>query len=495
MSNHTRYTFFFLFETHIETKAGKPIREPTPIHNEKYNIQHGIQFEEDKRLFRSKILTGKLDNWNYELQHSWQAILQLYTKAYHDDKSQALHYCQKALLGVALLVLEEGETVEQHLVEIPTENGQKLHFVKPKSGDFLFEVTKEGRETRACFYGFELRDQEDRQFKQNLQLSLAGSPSLAPLVLGELDPNPVLSVYALAYGDGSAKWNHILEEEVLWNSYSDRPSLLPTILARLLTAQWQFGRVDTDAKQLRGKLTQTNRSYANYADKDAEVRPYCAWTRQLEHHLQNMQVKNNEAIQVVSRVKGATRTLEINGKNLVKRLRQIQQKIEQNGWQISLQADGISRNIEWLPADDNLLLGRFYLNIQKLQDHQHYIEQLLDYLQGLQSKWRLYLEKRQTLSEEYLNTVGTILILLIAGGGVTLSSKNVTVSADDSVMYLVLAILLVPIGWRGLMWLTKQIYCLSHGLWIDNLREIIFCHPVLRWFQKINQNCTQQEDN
>jgi hypothetical protein len=91
------------------------------------------------------------------------------------------------------------------------------------------------------------------------------------------------------------------------------------------------------------------------------------------------------------------------------------------------------------------------------------------------------LAQRQTQAGETLNTLGTILILLLAGTGVTFNSKLIGVEVEEKLVYLMIAVLLVPLFLRMSKWLAKKMCCFFHGTRFDQ----VFCQRVFQWLNKL----------
>jgi hypothetical protein len=76
------------------------------------------------------------------------------------------------------------------------------------------------------------------------------------------------------------------------------------------------------------------------------------------------------------------------------------------------------------------------------------------------------LENRQTHVGEYLNTLGTILILLLAGSagtaGIIFNFKGGNIDLGAVNIWIVIALLLIPIWWRISSWVGKRFCCLFH---------------------------------
>ncbi|EDN67412.1 membrane protein [Beggiatoa sp. PS] len=481
-STHFEYVFFFLLRTSLLTEEGELLEEPSRLNfdSRKQTVkQHGIRFEQDKRLFlREATANQSLDNWALELQAGWQSLEALYAEQF-DSEEQARHYCQKALLGVALLILDEGASVAHHSVHITSQDKdyQVLRFNKPQSEEFLLNISKSGEAKQAVLHQFRPITPNGRPMPKSLQLLLADEkPQLAPMISGDFEPNSVFLVCGFTYG-GNDDWKNAVEQLLIQKGPANRPALLATIFARLIMGHWQFGRMNEEAKLWRSKLQQINHKYRNYANQDDGARPPCTRTRQLERQLQEMQAYQNEGRLLMSRLQGALQTLDVNGDNLATRLEQIRQV--QTDWQIRFDKSGEVDKIKWPPNNDEMpLLASFNLTINKLKDHVIYLKQQIDYLEGLQQQWLLFLRKRHTLSGEQLNTLITLFILLFAGAGATFSINRGSLGIDaenQTLMFIILAVVLIPIVWHFLGWFWRQLCCICYGTWFNKF----LCHNTL----------------
>jgi len=477
-TTHFEYVFYFLFKTSLLKADGNRWDEPAMFKLDQ--SQSGIPFEEDKRLFRHDVKPKEpLENWETHWLQGWQALNERYAKA-ADNPEEGRQYCQQALLGVALVILEDGDTVEPHSVTIAmteasntggADETQQLSF-KAKTDRPLLSLRKAGSEA-AHLYPF-IPTLGGKPFLKHRQLDwTSAGPVLVPMVDGELTPNPVFSVYAFSFG-GSL--DGLLEDKLVRAPLNRQP-LLSSVFARLIIGQWQFARIDTAAKLFRPQLQSRYTAYANYANQYGDARPRCASARLLESQLQEMQVLSNQATFLISRIDSALRTLEINGKNLTRRLAQLCQETPDNPWQLDLGAE--SGKIQWQPQEDldKPLLAEYYRRIRRLENHQVYLDAQVKYLNGLQQRWQIYLAQRRRKAGDDLNALLTIFILLVAGPGVTFNTKNLGLEVDAWVMYFILVVLLTPILWRIIGWMGKQLCCIFHDMAFDKL----LCRPIFQW--------------
>lgn len=404
---------------------------------------------------------------------------------------KAQRYCQNALFGVALVILEESDNIEQHTVTVPVMGADisQLRFVQVQDSEALFRLNITDFDTTASCYQFKPMTADGREFFKNLcvRLDNESTPYLAPLQNEEAATNPAFLVCGFSYGSHNPQWKTLVESILIGGgSHSTRSPLLSPMFTRLIMGQWQFMRIDEAAKQVRFLLQDRNTYYADYAHNSNEARPHCARTRLLENQLQEMHSLNTQAQFILSRIQGALQTLEINGDNLANHLQQIRRQAQPVNAQLQFQNDDTLKR-HWQSVEDEVpLLAIFQLSRRKLQDHQAYIEQQVKYLDALRDKWLLYLNKRKSQLGEYLNTLGTVLIFLLAGttGVVTLNvNKGILgLNFEDQRIYLVLiAVLLTPILWRFITWIAKGTCCIFHGTWLNRL----LCRPVIQWTQSM----------
>ncbi|HEC83799.1 MAG TPA: hypothetical protein ENI48_00935 [Thioploca sp.] len=499
VSQHAQfeYVFYFLFRTYLWQDNRRWDEPPLGLEtNKRHVLQHGIRFGEDKRLFRRNVDEGEpLENWAEHLTQKWQQICQVYAEAWGNQK-QAQQYCQQALLGVALLILDQGDSVEHHSVNVQVtgEDISTLQFAQPIESEALFRVNIDGFNQTASCHRFRAITSETRPFLKNLQLRLDNNtlPYLAPLQDSESAANAALLVCAFSFGSNVPEWTSSIRNVLIGRNsstgrvLSKQPPLLSTVFARLIMGQWQFMRIEFAAQNVRFRLQDRNAYYANYAHQGNEARPHCARTRLLEKQLQEMHSLDTQARFVISRIQGALQTIEINGDNLAKRLEQIRQEVQQLNAQLQFHL-GEAQKVRWQSSDDEIpILAVFKLSLIKLQDHQVYIAQQLKYLEALRDKWRLYLEKRKTQLGEYLNTLGTVLIFLLAGttGMVTLNVNKglLGLTFENPYIYLgLIALVLTPILWRITAWTAKRFCCIFYGTWLSRL----FCNPIAKWVESV----------
>jgi len=495
--NHSRnisfeYVFHFLFRTSVDN-----LKEPQRLGFEpdKRNVSaQGFRFEEDKRLFRRDVKRGEpLEKWGEHLRQSWLDICQVYAEAFGDEEL-ARQYCQLALQGVALLVLEDGDSLGQHVVTVPVKDKgiSELKIFQVFDSEELFRIHIAGFNKRATCYRLDAITSEDMPYSENLQLLLDEEqlPCLAPLIDSQAAPNSAFLVCGLTFGGVQPEeWQKKVESVLVGRGLSNRPSLLATVFTRLMMEKWQFMRIDKAADKIRALLQERNAYYMDYAHESDEMRPHCASTRLLERQLQDMHSLNTQARFAISRIQGALQTLDINGDNLAKRLEGIRQEIGGVNGKLSVHSGDKAQAVDWnLSSHEKMppLLAFFSLSIRRLQDHRVYLQQEAKYLEALRDKWLLYLDKRKTQMGEYLNTWGTILVFLFLGGTGTAVTLNVRKGflglpfAHETILFILFA-LSVPILWYFMKWVAKLFCCILYGTWLSRL----LCHPILRRVQSV----------
>jgi hypothetical protein len=418
--SHFEYVFYFLLRTYVPSADGRCWEEPAlGLETTQRTVsQHGVCFEDDKRLFRRDAQPGEpLANWANCLIRNWQSVCRVYAKAFGTEK-QAQAYCHRALIGVTLFILEDGDTLDYHIVKVDMAAPKtQLHFVPSISEQPLFRIQLEGFNKTAYFYHFKPITSENQPFRGNLQLDLKNSPHLVPLDTGEFASNPIFGVYGFSYGGDVKEWKDGVTRLLIRRGTLNRTSLLSTLFTRLIMAQWQFECIDETAQNLRIRLQSQNNIYHHYAKNYGNAHINCTGTHRLENQLQKMNRLHSETIQMFNRLQRALQTLEMNAENLAKRLEQIRQETEQVNWQIEFHL-GANKQVQWPQFHNEIpLLAIFNANIQKLHEHSVYLEQQLNHLNSLREIWRLYLETKRTRLSEYLILLIIVLIFLLIGIG------------------------------------------------------------------------------
>jgi hypothetical protein len=357
MSNNPsfEYLFYFLFRRDVQSSSGDLLDEPAGwLDDDK------ILFESDKCQFRYDVPRGEpLNKWTEHFQKGWQKLIK--------GDQQIEQYCHQAILGVALLILDDAD-VKHHTVNIALAN--KTHLLRFKAKHPLFHL--ENGDKKVALWEFEPMTEGGKPFGEHLQFDEINTV-LKPMESDELSQNPIFSVYGFEGVIESA-----LEKKLVKTPPSSkRHSLFSTTFTRLTVANWQFKRIDWAAKQLRPQLQAEKVKYANYANEYQDARPHCASTRQLEYQLQKIQIFCNDAVFLLSRIQSALKTLEINGKNFARRLEEIRHETPDNPWQLDF-----NEKIQLRAENELSVLMPFYRATRRLENHQVYIESQVKYLKA-----------------------------------------------------------------------------------------------------------------
>ena len=383
------------------------------------------------------------------------------------------------MLGVTLLILDDGDDLTNHKVYLELPKAPRLEF--KKSGDFLFSISDKNDVYSTACYSF-----NHPKINKNLRLSFADKPQFVPMQEDEFAANSIFLVCAFSFG-GDAKQKNVIEK-LLIEVEDGKAPLLAEIFTRLITEQWKFKYIDEIARTLRSNLRPVINKYNNYAVAEID----CTRTGILENNLQEMQASQNEANFLLSSLNGAIQTLDINAYNLATRLERIRNFAAQKNWQIYFHNKGIEALV-WSGDKksnyDEPLLAIFQLHIKNLKDHNIYLQQQIDHLTGLQARWRLYLSKRRSLSGEHLNTLMSLLIVLLAGSGASYTIGKVGIDIENQVLLgTVIIIAVAPIFWYFSGRFFKLLCCIFHGTGMYDLcgrfTKIINSIRFFRWFKR-----------
>jgi len=401
---------YFLFRTHF-WRDGELIEEPF---KGRFNSLHnnGVKIDEDKRLFRrnfdAKAQEKGLENWQQYLADSWKDILQHYTDAYaempdRNAKIKAQQFCEAAFYGVALLIMDEN--IARHKVNIPLridDVPHNLYFALPKLTTELLTIRdrdKQMPEIARC-YAFAL---DSKPTSDNYALKFEGNlPYLTAMQPQPTADNPILAVYAIQHSSGLSKlhpneilpWVDPFQDFFCVGEYG-QPALFVSLLPRLIMRQWQFQRIDSAAKSQRETLYKHNTIYRNKPDQYL----ICTNNRKLEQQLREIEQLRTDADYMKGRLRQAVRTLKITRTNLEHHL---QATKRQTRWQVT-----------WQFEASKPLLDDFSEEMNKLHDHQEYLQGEVTYLMGARHRWQAYLEGRRLEISERLNILGHVLVILI----------------------------------------------------------------------------------
>jgi len=399
---------YFLFRTHL-WRDGELIEESFKGRFDSLH-QNDVKIDEDKRLFRRnfdpKIQTEGLQNWQQYLADSWKDILQRYTDAYaeipaRNAEIKAKQFCEAAFYGVALLIMDENIVRHQVNISLRIEDEQhNLYFKQPKPVTKLLSVRDRDQQMSemANLYAFAL---DSKPKLSHYALKFEGNlPYLALMQPQPTADNPILAVYALQHSSGLSKFNpnEILPwvkpfQDFLCVGSDEQAALFVSLLSRLIMRQWQFQRIDTATHFQRRILHEKN---TLYRDK-SEQYLVCTNNRKLEQELREIEQLHTDADYIKGRLRQAVRTLKINRTNLERLLQATQTR-----WQIT-----------WQFGSFKPLLDDFSEEMNKLHDHQEYLQGEVTYLTGARNRWHAYLEGRRLQVNERLNILGHVLVILI----------------------------------------------------------------------------------
>ncbi|MCK5719610.1 MAG: hypothetical protein KAH84_06630 [Thiomargarita sp.] len=396
------YEFYFLFQTKYESW-----QEPSFFSNQLIqNNLHSIRIDQDKRLFRYASPANEngqlppLEEWEQHLQQGWKQIQICYQNRFKPQ----------AFMGVTLLIMDDSVTV--HQIQCNTSTGATIFkptTEKVPDEKILLKVTdKLGTiRTPVTLEEFEPNNYSINE-KSNWQIQLSSSqtPCLIPMQVGENYPNPIFAVYGLAHS--------ILPDEVAEQLQiflcSDKVALIWRIFARLMMQKWQFQRLDIAAYQLRQQLDSKTDYYQQIPDSDFE----CANNKKLAADLRKMAKIDAKAKQVLARLDAGVKTLEINSYNLDRYLHRSEQI-----WQYLDDTDKKYQwNLTWQNDTESPLLDNFDLNIRQLQNHSTYIQAALTYLDGIRTRWHVYLEGQRLQYESNIQLMLFVLTFIASFTGV-----------------------------------------------------------------------------
>jgi hypothetical protein len=479
------YEFYFLFQVKCND-ANEPWREPASFSNEfiQDNL-HSIRIDKDKRLFRyapPPAETGELpplNEWEAHLQQGWAQIQACYQDAFQSQ----------AFMGVALLILDE--SVAAHQIQCNTTDGTvtfKSVTEKTPNEKILLKVTDgfgelmDLLETPVTLEEFEPDDHPATDWSSlQIQLSSSQLPRLAPMQIGEIYPNPIFAVYGLAHGILPTE----VAEQLQTFLCSGKVALMWRVLSRLMMQKWQFKRLDMAAYQLRQKIDSQNDRYRQVPDARLE----CASNKKLEWDLRDMTQMDAEAKQVLARVDAGGKTLEINRYNLERHLQrsgQVWQYLDKK----TPEEKKYDWTLEWQNDMETPLLDGFYLNIRHLRNHATYIQDALAYLDGIRTRWQLYLDGRRLQYESHIQIMLLVLTFIASFAGVVALiiqypddvALLLQVFSDNperiaqigrilliGISFLILIIFVLQFSYLYLNSLWKKFRC-----WLQQLRERLF---------------------
>jgi len=327
------YQFYFLFRTYRWIGEAL-IQEPFSQFGSLEGI--GVPIDTDKRLFRrAKFAQIPLEQWTTHLTTAWQEVCLEYTKAFnpqHFDKTPskpAIEFCEKMLLGVALLIMDED--LERHQVIIPLidKKNNKLSELSYQyqptalNQQWLTIQDKQGEMAQpAQFHSFVPTRTKPAWKINNWALRLEqAQPRLVPMQPTEGANNPIFLVCGVAHGDADTaihfkqQWPFELQA-ILSGRGKQNPlkktALLNALVARLLIREVIFEWMDNIARDLRARLQQKNALYYEKKDWALKYTP----TAILEEQFRDMDQLVTEANYVIGRLEQGIEALAINYDNL-----------------------------------------------------------------------------------------------------------------------------------------------------------------------------------
>jgi hypothetical protein len=428
------YEFYYLLRTEIEQHH--PFwREPPSLSMvpSPSLTETGILIDNDKRLFRYSVLStvteneeepSPLENWLEQLKIGWNQIQRCYSQHFANQsisEVQTQAFCHQALLGVALLINDTH--LESHTVMVPFKepDDSVATQVVFKPDTWLLQIThtpfensdSEHKSIPALLAKFEAQFQVIPQSKHwQIQLE-ATIPYLAPMKISqdtanpELGPNPIFSVYGLAYGDfqsdDTESWPQALQDFLVNNE----PAVLVRTLPRLLLREWQLTRMDLAVLMVRQYLQKSSTHYHK------QVKLPCLSARKLSYGLQTMAEVAADTSLLLGQLQQAIETLEIHRHNLEYRLQRARRY--RSDW-----------HVLWQYEEEAPILDHFQADQQKLHNHITYLNSELTYLEGIRQRWHLHFEGQQLAQTEQLGSLARILAFLVAIGIASLTAVSLS---------------------------------------------------------------------
>lgn len=410
------YQFYFLFRTYCpqgEDKLPEPFQEFGTLQG------IGIRIDTDKRLFRRNAPSQKpLANWQTQLNTAWDDICQTYSRAFNSHNSPptlppAIDYCEKALLGIALVLWDE--SLDRHEVKLDCYDNQhhrlgEVSFAyRPKMDDsWLFSLRdKAGKMPTAAEFHALVPTTTMKVENWSLRLNNHG-PYLVTMQSAEQFNKPIFAVYGLAHGDADLAlqqgqtWPTDLQQVLAGAGdlhQLRKTEVLNAVIARLLIRDAIFEMMDGTARDLRNQLQNTQAKYSYQDETILQNTPDSV----LEEQLRDMENLLTRATYVLGYLKQGIEALEINYENLQWRLDHLHQELGEP-WQLDYQ--GTDR----LPP----LLANIRKAIKNLSSHLIYIQGKLTYLEGTRNRWRSYVNEHNHAATEHLGYAAHLIIFLVA---------------------------------------------------------------------------------
>jgi len=417
------YEFYYLLRTRFE-HYDMLWQEPCHLsaYQESCITKRGMTVDKDKRLFRWDACTNRpphsasVEDWAKVLKRGWKNIQLCYTEYFLDqdlDRTHAEFFCNRALIGVALLISDTNFSVlEKHKIRVPL---QKKEDSAPDEAVFsLVPKDSSERHLLKIFHAPSGDDSADRmpepacltvfhpQFSiRHWQLRLDSSaPRLALMKASEDAPNPIFAVYGLTCGnlieaeERKAGWPDELEDFLR----GEDDAVLTHILPRLMIREWQFARTDLAADSIRQCLSFHT---ATFNKADLELR--CLSSNKLSRGLQDMAALQANAKAVLGNLEKAFRMLEIHRDDIGKKLKRARKH--------SPHFDPV-----WCYEDESPLQDGFDTDVRDLKHHAACTRGDLISLDGIFRQWRMHFDTRQLALSAFLGNLHIIMGVIIAVG-------------------------------------------------------------------------------
>jgi hypothetical protein len=416
------YQFYFLFRRTYCPQGEDKFPEPFPEFGTLQGI--GIPIDTDKRLFRRNAPPQKpLAEWQTHLKEAWDSICQEYSNAFSLQppqpqlaSPQAVDYCEKTLLGIALVLWDD--SLDRHEVKLDLYDNQhhllgEVSFAyRPKVADTWFFSLRDkvGNMPQPAEFHALVPTRKNHAWKvENWSLRLDHrAPYLVTMLPQEKFNKPIFAVYGLAHGDADTA----LQQQQTWPTDLQqvlagggdihqlrKTEVLNALVARLLIRDAVFEMMDCTARHLRGQLEETNAKYSRQDETMLKITPNSILAAQLRE----MENLLTQATYTLGYLKQGIETLEINYENLQWRLDHLQQELGEQ-WQLDYQG------AEKLPP----LLANIRKGIKDLSSHLVYIQGKLTYLEGSRNRWRSYAIEHDHAATEHLGYAAHIIIFLVA---------------------------------------------------------------------------------
>lgn len=410
------YQFYFLFRTFYYWEGAELVREPFIGFDTLQ--ENGIQIDTDKRLFRRNAQAQTpLTEWQTELQAAWREIYAKYHRVFEGRDSR--NYCENALLGVALLIMDESLERHNETIKLDFYDGQQ-----EKKGEMCFKYIPQLENwllsirdkenimpVPARLYAFVPHSTAHFWQVNNWTLRFDRDvPYLSQITPDKLLGIPTFAVYGMAHGDADTVLKNAdtaLKREQTWpikfqnvfcSSVEHGIALLNSVMARLIIRDSIFAMMDCPAQSVRTRLKEKKILYTEQSDKDLKSTP----NHILQERLREIDTLKAETNYVRGDLEKGIETLNINYENLQWRL--AQSMLEQQAWVIDYQG----------MVKEPPLLSSISLKRDNLKSHIAYIQGELFHLEGSWARWRSFISEQSHSLTGTLVHVAHIIIFLVA---------------------------------------------------------------------------------